>query len=104
MLHCIGEDVREIIETMTLTEVEKTNITTLKQKLEEYFVPKSNPSVESHKFNTRIQRAGEEIDSFIADLRRLAANCEFGTLKELIKDRIVCGVRECVTGSYEKKI
>lgn len=31
----------------------------------------------------------------MADLRRLAANCEFGTLKEqLIKDRIVCGIRD----------
>lgn len=59
MLHCIGEDVREIIETMTLTMAEKTDITILKQKLEEYFVPKSNPSVESHKFNTRIQGTGE---------------------------------------------
>ncbi|XP_071651744.1 uncharacterized protein [Temnothorax longispinosus] len=95
LLHCIGEDVREIVETIVMTDTEKTDITLLKRKLEEYFVPKSNPSVESHKFNTRTQGAGEDMDSFVADLRRLAANCEFGALKEqLIKDRIVCGVRD----------
>lgn len=93
LLHCIGEDVRETIETIEMTE-EKDNITTLKKKLEDYFVPKSNPSVESHKFNTRTQGVGEDFDTYLSDLRRLAANCDFGALKEqLIKDRIVCGIR-----------
>lgn len=94
LLYCIG-DVRETIEMIEMTEAEKDNITTLKKKLEDYFVPKSNPSVESHKFNTRIQGVAEDFDTYLADPQRLAANCEFGALKEqLIKDRIVCGIRD----------
>ncbi|KAK9731046.1 hypothetical protein QE152_g13980 [Popillia japonica] len=55
-----------------------------------------------HKFNTRIQRPGENFDTFLGELKKLAANCEFAQMKdelikmkdELIKDRIVCGVLE----------
>ena len=47
------------------------------------------------KFNKRIQQAGESIDQFIQDLHRLADDCSYHSLKdELIRDRIVVGVRD----------
>ena len=43
-------------------------------------------------FNSRNQRAGESVDSFLTDLYGLARYCNFGALKEeLIRDRIVVG-------------
>ena len=39
------------------------------------------------------QNPGESVDTFIQDVYRLAANCEYGTLKdELIEDWIIVGV------------
>lgn len=49
--------------------------------------------MERHKFNTRNQKEGESIQSYVADLRILASTCEYGALKDdLIRDKIVCGV------------
>ena len=52
-----------------------------------------NVIVERARFNRRIQRPGESIDSFIQDLYRLADECNYDNLKDdLIRDRIVVGV------------
>ncbi|KAK9721841.1 hypothetical protein QE152_g20006 [Popillia japonica] len=67
----------------------------VKQPREMSMDGESNPSVERHKFNTRIQRPDENFDTFLGELKKLEANCEFAQMKdELIKDRIVCGVLE----------
>ena len=40
-----------------------------------------------------VERLGEPMDTFIQDLYKIAADCEYGTLKnELIRDRIIVGV------------
>lgn len=93
-LHCAGERVVDILDTLGLSGNEKKNINIIVAKLDSYFLPKSNTSVESHKFNTRIQTPEESFDDFVTDLRKIAANCEFGNLRDrLIKDRIVSGVQ-----------
>ncbi|KAK5644833.1 hypothetical protein RI129_006133 [Pyrocoelia pectoralis] len=93
LLHCIGEETLEIIETLGLTEEEKNDPKVIIKKLDEYFIPKANVSVERHKFNTRVQQRNETFDIFLNDLRKIASYCEFGDLKHgLIKDRIVCGI------------
>lgn len=49
--------------------------------------------VERARFNRRVQGPGEPMDTFIQDLYKIAADCEYGTLKnELIRDRIIVGV------------
>ncbi|EFA12239.1 hypothetical protein TcasGA2_TC002046 [Tribolium castaneum] len=61
----------------------------------EYFIPKTNVSVERHKFNSRMQLSRETFDMFLSELRKIAANCNFGNLKDkLIRDRIVCAVND----------
>lgn len=47
------------------------------------------------KFNQRVKKPGEAINTFIQDLRRLAEDCDYGALKdELIRDRTVVGVAD----------
>lgn len=56
-------------------------------------MPKVNVSIERHKFNTRVQRENETFDSFLNDLRRISADCDFGALRDdMIRDRIVCAI------------
>ena len=46
-------------------------------------------------FNSRSQEAGEGFGHFITELRHLASTCEFGDKEdELIRDRIVLGIRD----------
>ena len=43
----------------------------------------------------RKQEDSETVDEFITDLYRLAENCEYGNLHdELVRDRIVVGIRD----------
>ena len=57
--------------------------------------PKPSAIVQRFRFNSRVQRPGESIADFVAELRRLSPDCEFGaTLSEMLRDRLVCGVRE----------
>ena len=64
------------------------------ERFENHFIVKRNVIFERAKFNSRNQRAGESVDSFITDLYGLARHCNFGALKEeLIRDRIVVGLQ-----------
>ena len=45
-------------------------------------------------FNQRIQSGGESVSEYVAELKRLATNCDFGQrLEEALRDRLVCGLR-----------
>ena len=93
LLHCVGKRTREIIATLDITDEQKKKPDDIIKILDAYFLPKRNKTVERHKFNTRNQQPGEPFDNFIQDLRKIAADCEYGTMKdELLVDRLVCGI------------
>ena len=59
-----------------------------------YAIPPS-AVVQRFHFNSRIQKDGEKVGQFVAELRRLSEFCEFGsTLDGMLRDRLVCGVRD----------
>jgi hypothetical protein len=92
LLHCMGDQAREIYETLDIIETD--DIDQILQKMDEYFLPKINTSIERNKFNNRVQGPGEMFDSFLADLRKIASNCDYGQMKDsLITDRIICGIK-----------
>lgn len=95
LLHCIGEEAMELFEILGLTEEQKNRKDDIMEKFESYFISKTNPSMERHRFNMRTQGPQEKFDEFLKKLKTIAASCEFGDLKDsLIKDRIVCGVQD----------
>ena len=60
--------------------------------LRSHFEPEPIVIAERFNFYKRYQKSGEFIPDFVADLRRLAANCKFGThLNDALRDRFVCG-------------
>lgn len=95
LLHCVGEEVIEIIEVLRVEESDRKDPEKLIEILTNHFKPKQNTSVERHKFNSRVQGYGESFNDFITDLKKIAANCQFDNLREdLIRDRIVCGIKD----------
>ena len=63
-------------------------------KFRELCNPQTNIIVERHKFNTKNQREGETTEAYITDLKKLANQCEYGSLRnDLIRDRIVCCIK-----------
>ena len=64
------------------------------QKLKEHYEPKPLVIAERFYFHRRDQGTNESIAEYIAELRRLATNCEFGEyLNDALRDRLVCGLR-----------
>ncbi|KAK3087333.1 hypothetical protein FSP39_004790 [Pinctada imbricata] len=94
-LHIVGPDAVEIYNTFTWdAEGDEKKLDKIIQKFAGYCNPKKNITYERHIFNTRNQGTSENIDAYVTELRILAKSCEFGELQDsLIKDRIVCGVR-----------
>lgn len=58
--------------------------------LNDYYDPKRHEIAESYKFFTRCQQEGESVHAFLAEIRRIADNCNFGSaLDRMLRDRIV---------------
>ncbi|XP_050517026.1 uncharacterized protein LOC126891790 [Diabrotica virgifera virgifera] len=87
LLYIMGEKSEEILLQMQKLP---TVYDDMIQALESHFIPRRNIIFERFQFNSRVQLPGENIGSFIAAVHTLAANCNFGVLKEeFIRDRIV---------------
>ena len=90
----MGDAADDILTTLGVDE-EATNLNDIISAFKNHFDARKNVIVERAKFNRHVQNQGESVDSFIQDLYKLADECEFGGLKEeLIRDRIVVGVRD----------
>ena len=57
--------------------------------------PKASPIVCRFTFNSHSQKEGESLSMYMAELRKLATDCDYGeSLLEMLRDRIVCGVKD----------
>ncbi len=63
--------------------------------LREHYNPKPSEIVQRFKFNSRVRGDGESINTFLAELRKLAQHCNYGNqLDNMLRDRVVCGVND----------
>ena len=91
--YIIGQDGRDIYNTMTFISSEVKKIDALFAKFKDYCKPRKNVIIERYKFNTRTQQKDETADQYVTELKLIAKNCNFGSLgDELIRDRLVYGI------------
>ena len=63
--------------------------------LKNHFEPKPLVIVQWFHFHRRNQASGETVAEYVAELRRMATHCEFGSnLEEALRDRLVCGLKD----------
>lgn len=61
--------------------------------LQDHFNPTPLVIAERFRFHNRNQQRSESIANYIAELRKLAERCQFGTgLNDALRDRLVCGM------------
>ena len=96
LLTVCGPQTYKLIRNLVAPEqTGAVDYTVIVEKVKEHVNPKPSAIVQRFRFNSRVQRPGESIADFVAELRRLSPDCEFGaTLSEMLRDRLVCGVRE----------
>ena len=70
--------------------------------LKNHYAPKKLVIAERYRFHNCVQKDGESVSTFVANLKRLASTCNFGSyLNEALRDRFVCGLR---TSNIKKKL
>ncbi|XP_040073009.1 uncharacterized protein LOC115309553 [Ixodes scapularis] len=105
LLHCLGVEGQRVFYTLpetrplvplkkptsgtkTLTAPDECDVALA--ALEAYFAATLNMVVARHRFRQRAQLPGESVEAFVAELRDLSADCEFGLITdEFIRDQLV---------------
>ncbi|XP_039887198.1 uncharacterized protein K02A2.6-like [Simochromis diagramma] len=63
--------------------------------MKNHFDPKPSEIVQRYKFDSRSRKPNETVMEYVAELRRLAQDCNYGnTLQQMLRDRIVCGIKD----------
>lgn len=96
---CIGSDALEVYNSLPFErEDDKMVMSKVLELMEKHCIGQTNVIYERYCFNNRNQENGESFDEYLTALKVLAKTCNFGSLKdELIRDRIVCGIRDMGT-------
>ena len=66
----------------------------LVKQVTDHLTPPPSAIMQRYKFNSRAQKDGETVADYVAELRRLSEHCKFDSLDEMLRDRLVCGIRD----------
>ncbi|UYV74161.1 K02A2.6-like [Cordylochernes scorpioides] len=95
LVYCMGDNADDILLSCKIASDQLENYNKVIECFESHFIPRRNIIYERARFNKRCQQEGEKVNEFITALHSLAEHCNFGMLHdELIRDRIVVGVRD----------
>ena len=96
LLSACGTITYKLMKTLVApAELTAKSFAELVQLAKEHYTPKPSVIMFRFRFNTSVRQDGESITRFVTRLRDLASLCEYGdSVKELIRDRLVCGVRD----------
>ncbi|KAG7459264.1 hypothetical protein JOB18_021102 [Solea senegalensis] len=63
--------------------------------LKDHYNHKPSEIVQRYRFNSRARKPGESVMEYVAVLRKLAQDCNYGErLSEMLRDRLVCGISD----------
>ena len=63
--------------------------------VKKYYNPKPLVTVQRFKFNSHSSEKGENVATFVAELRHLEIHCEFDdVLNDMLQDRLICGIND----------
>ncbi|UYV83878.1 hypothetical protein LAZ67_X000489 [Cordylochernes scorpioides] len=95
LVYCMGDNADDILLSCKIASDQLKNYGKVIECFESHFILRLNVIYERARFNQRCQQEGEKVNEFITALHSLDEHCNFGMLHdELIRDRIVVGVRD----------
>ena len=89
----VGEKGRNIYSTWTLSADDAKLLKTYYEKFELYVKPRTNVIYNRYKFQSRSQSESELFEQFVTDLKLLVKDCTYDKPDEMVRDRIVIGIR-----------
>ena len=102
-LSMMGADAYSLLSNLLAPDKPKDkDYSQLVDAMTRHLKPKPLVVAERFKFHRRDQGEQESVSDYIAELRRLADKCRFGSpLEEALKDQLVCGLRNA---AVQKKL
>ena len=96
LLTSAGASTYRLVKSLVLPQkITEFTFQELVEKVKTHFNPKPSPIMKRFQFNTRCQQKGESVGVFVAALQSIAEHCDNGdSLKDMLRDRIVCGIRD----------
>ena len=93
LVNAVGPQTYQLIKTLCLPgKPQDHSFEEISGRVKTHF---HSPIIKRYEFNTRKQKPGETIAEFTAALRKIADDCEFGTvLNDMLRDRLVFGVSD----------
>ncbi|CDW60937.1 hypothetical protein TTRE_0000934301 [Trichuris trichiura] len=83
---------KSLISPRSLSDVSYEDIVNV---LKSHFIPKPSVIYQRFTFQRCLQQEGEGVAAYVADLRHLADDCNFGSnLSERLRDQLVCGLKD----------
>ena len=87
LIHCVGTEAQRIFYNLPVAD---DSYAAALKAFEDYFVPRVNTVAERNKFRQLAQLPGESTLQYVAALRELRVNCDFGALADdMIRDQII---------------
>lgn len=88
----VGDKGRDIFNTWNLSADDSKKLNKYYEHFQAYVQPKLNPVFARYKFNNQVQ-GDATFDQFVTQLKLLAVDCSYTDPNEMIRDRIVFGVK-----------
>ena len=94
LLSVIGPKTYSILRSLMAPDSPQSkSYDAISKALTNHFDPKPIVIAERYYFHLRSQSPTENIAEYVAELRRLASSCDFGTfLDQALRDRLLCGL------------
>ena len=94
LLSAVGGQTYQLIRNL-LAPTKPTEVTfaEIVDAVQKHVQPRPSIIVERFNFHSRARRQGEDVSTYVAELRKLSEHCKFGTaLNDMLRDRLVCGI------------
>jgi len=106
LLHCGGEDLRELYQTLPpladgAVGEDATEYLKVCTSLNTYFIPRQNKRYERHIFRSCAQEKNEPTSQYITRLRKLAKTCQFHDSNDEIVDQVI---EKCSSSKLRKRL
>ena len=77
------------------TSPTEADFKTIVEKMTAHFQPEPSDIVQRFRFHTQVRQSHESVATYVAQLKQIAENCNFGDavrVNEMLRDRLVCGI------------
>ena len=89
----VGEKGRSLFQTWKLSADQRKKLDNYYTGFEAYVKPTSNTIYNRYKFQSKVQNPDETFEQFVTELQLLVKDCDYDKSDEMVRDRIVTGVR-----------